>query len=84
MYGNFYYKYIGFDIMSFYFQFVFEESIVKEIKKLKKKKRYRDKIGYDYESGLEFESDFEFEFVFFGLEEFGEIVEGEKFEDGDE
>lgn len=84
MYGNFYFKYTGFDIMSFYFQPVPEESTVKETKKPKKKKRHRDKTGYDYESGSESESDSESEPVPPGLEESGEIVEGEKSEDGDE
>lgn len=84
MYGNFYFKYTGFDIMSFHFQPVPEESTVKETKKPKKKKRHRDKTGYDYESGSESESDSESEPVPPGLEESGEIVEGEKSEDGDE
>ncbi|XP_052687226.1 serrate RNA effector molecule homolog isoform X2 [Crassostrea angulata] len=61
-----------------------EESTVKETKKPKKKKRHRDKTGYDYESGSESESDSESEPVPPGLEESGEIVEGEKSEDGDE
>jgi hypothetical protein len=63
-----------------------EESKVKEVKKPKKKKRHRDKAGYDYESGSESESgsDSESEPVPPGLEDSGEIVEGEKSEDGEE
>ncbi|XP_056018571.1 serrate RNA effector molecule homolog isoform X4 [Ostrea edulis] len=65
---------------------VLEESNVKEMKKPKKKKRHRDKAGYDYESGSESESgsDSESEPVPPGLEESGEIADGEKSEDGEE
>lgn len=81
---NFYFEHSGFDITSFHFQPVPEENTVKETKKPKKKKRHRDKTGYDYESGSESESDSESEPVPPGLEESGEIAEGEKSEDGDE
>lgn len=61
-----------------------DESAVKETKKPKKKKRHRDKTGYDYESGSESDSDSESEPAPPGMEESGEIVEGDKSEDGDE